>query len=171
MCVHPSPPPTTDLLQVTQELQDFPLRSLERSSAFTVPLGKRGPNREPRMAATQTVAVLSMVLPRGPVATLTLAYSCDYIKEKASKGASVFHSSAVSLPLVIEHVKGTLPHYLQLPFFKHLPVFSLLLDEHIPLLREHAVEVNQRGCLAIFCWKEKLSYVFIFHLFQIYVIS
>lgn len=64
------------------------------------------------MAATQTVSNLSVMVPRGAVATLTLAYSCDYIKEKASKGASVLYSAAVTLPLVIEHIKGTLPHYL-----------------------------------------------------------
>lgn len=83
------------------------------------------------MAATQTMTDLSMVLPRGAVATLTLAYSCYYIKEKASKGASLFHSSAVTLPLVTEDIKRTLPNYLQLPFFKHLPVFSLFFNEHI----------------------------------------
>lgn len=110
-----------------------------QSDTFTIPFGKKGPNREQRMAATRTMTNLSVMLPRGAVAPLTLAYSCDYIKEKASKGASLFHSSAVTLPLVIEHIKGTLPHVLRLPFFKHLPVFFLLLDEHVPLLRELAV--------------------------------
>ena len=113
-----------------------------QSGAFTIPLGKRGPNREQRMAATRTVTDLSMMLPRGAVAALTLAYSCDYIKEKASKGASLFHSSAATLPLVTEHIKGTLLHYQRLPFFKHLPVFPLLLNEHILFLRELAVEIN-----------------------------
>jgi len=94
------------------------------------------------MAASQTVTNLPMMLPSRAVATLTLAYSCDNIKEKASKGVSLFHSSAMILPLVIENIKGTLPHYLRLPFIKLLPVFSLLLDEHIPLLIQLVDEIN-----------------------------
>lgn len=130
----------------------------------TFPWGREDLIGEKRMAATQTVASLSMMLPRGAVATLTLAYSCDCIKEKASKGTSLFHSSAVTLPLVTEHIKWALPHYLRLPFLKHSPVFSLLPSGHISLLREIAVETNWNGCLEI-CWGEKPHYVFIFNLF------
>lgn len=94
------------------------------------------------MAATQPMNCRSMMLPKGAVAKLTLAYSCDYIKEKASTGAFLSHSSAVTIPLVIDDIKGTLTHYLQLQFLKLLPGFPLLLSEHIPLLRVHAVEID-----------------------------
>lgn len=113
-----------------------------QSGAFTIPSWKSGPNREERMAATQPMNYLSMMLPEGAVATLTLAYSCDYIKEKASTGAFLFHSSAATIPLVTEHIKGTLTLYLQLQFLKSLPGFLLLLSEHSPLFRVSEVEIN-----------------------------
>lgn len=94
------------------------------------------------MAATQPMNYLSMMLPKGAVATLTLAYGCDYIKEKASTGAFLFHSSAMTIPLVTEHIKGTLTHSLQLQLPKSLPGFPLWLSEHISLLRVSAVEIN-----------------------------
>lgn len=100
--------------------------------AFSIPLRKSGPSREQRMAATQPMNYLSMMLPEGAVATLTLAYSCDYIKGKVSTGAFLFHSSAATIPLVTEHIKSTLTHYLQLQFLKSLPGFPLLPSEHIP---------------------------------------
>lgn len=95
------------------------------------------------MAATQPMNYLSVMLPQGAVATLTLAYSCDYIKEKASTGAFLFHSSATTISLVTEHIKGTLTHYLQLQFLKSLPGVPLLLSEHIPLLRVSAAEIER----------------------------
>lgn len=113
-----------------------------QSVAFPVPLGKSGPNREQRMAATQSMCYLSMMLPKGAVATLTLPYRCDYIKEKASTGAFLFHSSAAIIPLVTEHIKGILTHYLWLQFLKPFPGFPLLLSEHNPLLKVCAVEIN-----------------------------
>lgn len=149
LCLHLSPPSSTDFIWVTRNFRIFYHRVWKdpgawgcHSVAFTISLGKTGPNREQRMAATQPMNYLSMMIPEGPVATLTLAYNCDYIKGKASTGAFLFHSSAVTIPLVTEHIKGTLTHYLQLQFLKSSPGFPLLLSEHIPLLRVSAVEIN-----------------------------
>lgn len=138
LCLHLSPPCTTDFIWVIRNFRIFYHRVWKdpgacgcQSVAFTFPLVKSGLNREQRMAATQSMNYLSMMLPERAVATLTLAYSCDYIKGKASTGAFLFHSSAVTIPLVTEHIKGTLTHYLQLQFLKSLPGLPPLLREHI----------------------------------------